>query len=427
MAAARLTRGAQGSEASSKLSDRYDQDRPRKTAQLQPPTSVSSSAGPPSVADLRRRIIESLEAQGFTMDERVLLPPEHLDKEEIRKKHRAAVELARAKARAGLCRHEDNLIAHFARGSEVDPVSFSPRLVEVKAGSPEELLFRYARLQWSIPTSAGYGRRLRFLVIDSSNDKLVGLIGLGDPVFALGPRDGWIGWSREECRTGLHNVMDAFVLGAVPPYSQLLAGKLVALLTATDEIRSVFDRKYGRSVSRINQRELRSRLLLVTTTSALGRSSLYNRLRFEDRTVFQRVGFTRGSGEFHFSNEIYADIRRFAEANCAATAKQERWGIGFRSRREVIRKSLVALGLPANWLYHGLQREVFVVPLAANAREMLRGEATRPRWLHATVEQVGDFYKKRWMLPRADRDHRYRTFEPTSLRLWGADGAEEQL
>ncbi|MEA3075263.1 MAG: hypothetical protein QOF60_171 [Actinomycetota bacterium] len=390
--------------------------------------SSSKAARPSKVLSrraMRSRIIESLEAQGFTRKRGALIPPEFIDKDEMRKKNLPAVQLALSKAEAGLRRHQDHLLDRFARGVEVDPQKFSPKLVEVGAKTDEELLFRFARLQWSIPTSAGYGRRLRFLVVDEANDKLVGLVGLGDPVFALRPRDAWIGWSRDQCRAGLHNVMDAFVLGAVPPYSYLLGGKLVALLVGSDEVRAAFARKYGRSSSVINQRDLRSRLALVTTTSALGRSSIYNRLRHEGRTVFESVGFTRGSGEFHFSNGLYADIRRFAEANCTPTAKQERWGAGFRSRREVIRKTLIALGLSGDWLYHGLEREVFVVPLAANARSILRGDAKSARWHHTSAGELGDFYRTRWMLPRAERDGRYKTFDPSSLRLWGAPPAIE--
>jgi hypothetical protein len=377
---------------------------------------------------MRNRIIESLEAQGFTRSGGVLIPPDFVDKDEIRKKNLPAVQLALSKAEAGLRRYQDHLLDRFARGVEVVPRKFSPRLVEVHADSDEELLFRFARLQWSIPTSAGYGRRLRFLVIDESNDKLAGLIGLGDPVFALQGRDGWIGWSRDQCRVGLHNVMDAFVLGAVPPYSYLLGGKLMALLVSSDEVRDAFTRKYGKSLSVVKQRDLRSRLVLVTTTSALGRSSIYNRLRFDGRTVFESVGFTRGSGEFHFTNGLYKDIRRFAEANCNPTAKQERWGTGFRSRREVIKKTLIAVGLSGDWLYHGLEREVFVVPLAANARQVLRGEAKSARWYHTSASDLGDWYRCRWMMPRAERDSRYRTFDPSSLRLWGpppAPGTED--
>jgi Druantia protein DruA len=37
--------------------------------------------------------------------------------------------------------------------------------------------------------SRGYGRRMRFLIWDQSNEKLIGLIVLGDPVFNLRVRD----------------------------------------------------------------------------------------------------------------------------------------------------------------------------------------------------------------------------------------------
>jgi hypothetical protein len=370
--------------------------------------------------ELRRRIIESLEAQGFTHKHGILTPPEFTDKDAMRKQNLPAVQLALSKAERSLRHHQDGLLSQFAHGSEVHPEKFVPRLIEVRRKTKEELLFRFARLQWSIPTSAGYGRRLRFIVVDESNGKLVGLIGLGDPVFALGPRDRWIGWTRDQCRSNLHNVMDAFVLGAVPPYSYLLGGKLVALLVGSEEVRTAFAQKYGKSSSLIKQRTLHSRLVLVTTTSALGRSSIYNRLRIDGRNAFESVGYTRGSGEFHFSNGLYADIRRFAEAHCTPSAKQERWGSGFRSRREVVRKTLIALGLSGDWLYHGLEREIFVAPLAANARHVLRGEATTADWQNASVRDLGDWYRGRWMLPRADRDATYRLFDPSSLRLWGA-------
>jgi hypothetical protein len=41
--------------------------------------------------------------------------------------------------------------------------------------------------------------------------------------------------------------MDAFVLGAVPPYSMLLGSKLVALLATTEEVARAFKRKSGTS------------------------------------------------------------------------------------------------------------------------------------------------------------------------------------
>ena len=343
------------------------------------------------------------------------MPPKELSKERIRKLHETAVEHRIEKARKGLIREEDELLTSIASGTDIVPTRISPRIVEVQRGSREELLFRYACLHWSIPISSGYGRRLRFLVTDEQNDKLIGVIGLGDPVYSLRPRDDWVGWTVDHRKSRLANVMDAFVLGAVPPYSFLLCGKLVAMLAASNTVRDAFKRKYGGMCSIISQRTHDGRLAMITTTSALGRSSIYNRLRIDQRLLYHSVGFTRGSGEFHFANGLYAAITQFAEQHCDPTAKQELWGSGFRNRREVIKKCLPALGLSSDWLYHGIEREVFVIPLARNTKEFLRGEHTRLGWHHCSEGQVIDHFRTRWMLPRAAWD---RTFETWSNQEW---------
>jgi hypothetical protein len=205
------------------------------------------------VEDLRERIVRSLRAQGFRVRNGAVLPPKDLSKERIRELHETAVAHRIERARDGLFRMEKDLLRHIASGHEVVPSRIFPRLVEVLPDSEEELLFRYASLHWSIPVSSGYGRRLRFLVVDEYNGKLIGLIGLGDPVFSLGPRDRWIGWTPSDRKKRLGNVMDAFVLGAVPPYSFLLCGKLVAMLAASDTVRRAFKRKYGGTRSVIRQ------------------------------------------------------------------------------------------------------------------------------------------------------------------------------
>jgi hypothetical protein len=369
-------------------------------------------------AELQEKVIRSLRAQGFRVRNGAILPPKELSKDRIRELHETAVEHRIERARDGLCRVEKDLLPHIASGQEVDPSRMSPRLVEVLPESKEELLFRYASLHWSIPVSSGYGRRLRFLVVDDSNEKLVGLIGLGDPVYSLRPRDEWVGWTPSDRKKRLGHVMDAFVLGAVPPYSFLLCGKLVAMLAASDTVRRAFRRKYGGTRSVIRRKLHDGRLALITTASALGRSSVYNRLRFGDRLLYQSVGFTKGSGEFHFSNGLYGAITEFAEKHCAPTAKQERWGTGFRNRREVIKKCLPALGLCSDWVYHGIKREVFVVPLARNAREFLQGQHTRLLWHRQTEAQLFEYFRDRWMLPRASWDDSFKSWSKDEWAIW---------
>lgn len=368
--------------------------------------------------DLREKLIQSLLAQGFRVHGGAILPPKELSKERIRELHATAVEHRIERAKDGLFRVEKDLLRHIASGAEVDPLRVSPRLVEVQPDSEEELLFRYASLHWSIPVSSGYGRRLRFLVVDDSNGKLVGLIGLGDPVYSLGPRDEWVGWTPSDRKNRLGHVMDAFVLGAVPPYSFLLCGKLVAMLAASDTVRHAFTRKYGGTRSVISGKLHDGRLALITTASALGRSSVYNRLRFGNRLLYESVGFTKGSGEFHFSNGLYGAITEFAERHCKPTAKQERWGTGFRNRREVIKKCLPALGLSSDWLYHGIEREIFVVPLARNAREFLQGQHTRLLWHRQTETQLFEYFRERWMGPRASWDDSFKSWSRDEWAIW---------
>ena len=369
-------------------------------------------------SNLRDQIVQSLRAQGFQIRNGMILPPEELSKETIRRLHGTAVAHRVEKAKGGLFRRERELLGHIASGTEIVPTRISPRLVEVQRDSTEELLFRYASLHWSIPISSGYGRRLRFLVVDEHNDKLIGIIGLGDPVYSLGPRDDWVGWTAADRKSRLANVMDAFVLGAVPPYSFLLCGKLVAMLATSDTIRKAFKRKYGGTRSVITQRKHDGRLAMITTTSALGRSSVYNRLRFGRRQLYRSVGFTKGSGEFHFTNGLYAAIARFAETHCKATAKQALWGTGFRNRREVVKKCLPELGLSSDWLYHGIEREVFVVPLARNTRTFLRREHNRLLWQDYSEADISDYFRHRWMLPRAAWDKKYESWSRQDWVIW---------
>lgn len=369
-------------------------------------------------AEIRDLIERSLRRQGFRIRGGQIVLPKKLTKDTIRRLHRLSVLHRIEEAQPRLGRYEDRLLRRIASGSEVEPEKVAPRLIQVLPDSEDELLFRYASLHWSIPTSSGYGRRLRFLVEDAHNGKLIGLFGLCDPVFSLAARDAWIGWDINARKARLRNVMEAFILGAVPPYSMVLGGKLVAMLCASDEVRRAFQRKYGEGKSLITGATADGRLALIATTSALGRSSIYNRLRYHDRFLMLSVGYTSGWGEFQFSNGAYAQLRDYAEKYCVKTAKHESWGTGFRNRREVIRRVLAHVGLSGNLMNHGIRRELFVMPLAKNAREFLRGEHQRLLWFHQPADDLAAFFRERWLIPRARRDDKYREFRPESYRLW---------
>lgn len=367
---------------------------------------------------LRKKILSTLEMQGFVVSDRKIELPEPCSKDTLRKISSFAVEYARERSKGGLKKHEDQLIRFIANGNEITPDSIKPRLLTVEPKSENERLFRYIRLHWSVPVSAGYGRRLRFLVMDESNDKLIGIIGLCDPVYALKARDEWIGWNEEQKKNRLYHVMDAFVLGAVPPYNQLLCGKLIAMLIMAREIRQVFRERYADTESLISGKKREPLLALVTTASAFGRSSIYNRLKIGDHRFMQSVGYTKGSGDFQFYNGAYKDLTLFVKKHCEPSLKHQEWGSGFRNKREIIKKGLKAIGLPGRLAYHNINREIFLSPLAKNAPEFLRGETNVLDDYDVSVDDIYDMFRKRWLIQRATTHSDYKTFSNSEYRLW---------
>jgi hypothetical protein len=371
-----------------------------------------------SSEDLRHSIIHALYKQGYKIKNGVICLPENPSKDDYRALNELARQKKMEKSGPALYRHEDRLIQYIADGSEVIPHAISPKFVLVEPKTEHELLFRYACLHWSIPVSSGYGRRLRFLVFDDSNGKLIGLFGLGDPVYSIKARDQWIGWDKESKAHKLYHVMDAYVLGAVPPYSYLLGGKLVAMLVCSNEVRDEFRKKYSDQESLIKKAKRPPFLAVVTTTSALGRSSIYNRIKANGYQYWDSLGYTKGSGDFHFSNGVYEDIRRFVEEHCKPTAKNASWGNGFRNKREVVRKCLAGLGLSSDLIYHGIKREVLAAPLGKNALPFLRREVGDPACYDWPASMLVRIFMKRWLLGRAQRRPEFRNYVREQYRLW---------
>lgn len=355
---------------------------------------------------LRNLILAELQSSGWIISNGNYSPPSINNKESIRKLHEAQ-RIERANQNKWIVeKYGSEFIQLFANGSEIKPQNFSPKLVQVKSNSKDSYLFRFATLLWSIPVSQGYGRRMRYLVFDESNDKLVGIFALGDPVFNLKKRDDHIGWDSDDRKERLYHVLDAYVLGAVPPYNRLLGGKFVSLVTISDEVRKDFGNKYRGKATQINNAVKEASLVLVTTTSALGRSSIYNRLRLpdEDSDTFRSVGYSGGWGHFHFSNSTFLELRKWLRKNNDPYADNHQYGQGPNWKMRAIRRSLELLDLNMDLLKHGLKREIFLAPLAMNYKEYLQGEIRRPRYYkNRSLNTISAFFKDRWMIPRSER------------------------
>ena len=389
-------------------------------------TDDSSSPEFPNGLALRRVVHQHLLSLGFSKNCDGYFIDEELTKQKIRDLHAVQRREVLKKNQFFIETHGAELANCFASGGQVNPRLIQPELVEVKPESQEARLFRFACLLWSIPVSQGFGRRLRFLVRDRQNGCLIGVFALGDPVFNLAARDDWVGWTFNDRRERLVHVMDAFVVGAVPPYSQLIAGKLVASLMASAEVQQAYERKYIGRKAVISKKENRARLVLLTTTSALGRSSIYNRLSLPKCPQFLKIGMTKGFGHFHLSGPIFSLLREYLEATGHPYASGYKFGMGPNWKIRVVRTALEKMGIDGNAiLNHGIEREVYAIPLATNWQKILQGQHSKVKSCVVSAAEISEFCLQRWLVPRADRDNSYTNFDRSSIMDSLQDGMPE--
>ncbi|MCS6825424.1 MAG: DUF4338 domain-containing protein, partial [Caldilinea sp.] len=139
-------------------------------------------------AELKELVLDRLKEVGFVITEDGALCPPVADKEGLRQIHRPAYQLEIVARQDWLRRHLPQYLPFFANGDEIAPERVDPALIEVTTEQQHDL-FRMARLLWSIPFSKGYGRRLRFLIVDRANGKLIGLLALQSPPLSFPARD----------------------------------------------------------------------------------------------------------------------------------------------------------------------------------------------------------------------------------------------
>ncbi len=379
------------------------------------PSVISVDA--PGEASLKRKIRRHLHTLGFHKSDQGALEISGSDKYLIRAMHSSQRRDRLAASARFLSEKTPALLRHFASGREVDPKAIEPVLQRVIAGTWQANLFRLASLTWSIPVSNGFGRRIRYLVWDGHNDKLIGLIAIGDPVFNLAVRDKLIGWDVHDRAARLVNMMDAYVLGALPPYNALLGGKMVACLIRSREIYDDFARAYGGTTGIISGKEKKARLLAVTTSSSMGRSSVYNRLKLDGHRYFESIGYTQGWGHFHIPDSLFHELRNYLRIIDHRYADHYRFGQGPNWRLRASRAALTALGMREDLLRHGIRREVFFCSLANNATKFLRTGRGRPDDSSLlSVREVAELAMERWIVPRSQRRPNFRAWTTDDLR-----------
>jgi len=231
-------------------------------------------------------------------------------------------------------------------------------------------------------------------------------------------------------------LMDITTCGAVPPYNEVLGGKLVSFLMASPEVIAKYRERYKDQESVIASRMkgeavVRSPdLVLLSTTSlyAVG-SSQYNRLKAptaNGELRYEEIGQSSGHGHIHISERTFQTLKELLEEleeDGESSRPNNRFGNGVNYKMRTIKAALSEIGLkPLH--QHEHPRLIYLVPLAKNWREYLTGKDDTPDYLYADTEEnpeaetqaLIDFWKLRWFYKRAQKDF-------VIERLEEADGA----
>jgi hypothetical protein len=355
---------------------------------------------------LRKKIVKALEEQGFKINPH--LKPAGSSKRTYKRVQQKARLEQILKHKEFLHDTIDKVKNYCRDGKDIIPENISLELRDVQSESFEEIIFRWWNfIWWSIPYQRSYGRQMRFLLWDTTHNAPFGLICLQSPVLKISVRDSFLEIPKDELDIWVNRSMSAQRVGALPPYNELLGGKMVALALTSNEIREAYREKYKDYISIIKGRKFKPDLLFITTTSAFGKSSLYNRLKYNDETVAVCLGYTKGSGTFHIPEEIYMDLLDFLKDKGVDVNRG--YGHGPSRKLKLISLSLKYLGL-SKFEYHGIKREFYLFPLVKNLRDIIQ-KKRKPISVDRPFNRLADYWKERWAVPRAERMPEWKDFK----------------
>jgi hypothetical protein len=285
---------------------------------------------------------------------------------------------------------------YFAKKEEIDPEKIKLELELVDNDKSSEI-FRNATSLWNVPVSAGYGRRMRFILWDKAHNKVFGIFGLCDPVIGLKVRDEYIGWDKNQRNERLYNVMSAYILGAVYPYNELYGSKMTALSVGSKEVCRFFEEKYKDKKTVIRKRNPIPKLVAVDTMAFFGKSLIYEGLK-----EWQFLGYTRGLMHAHL-NRFWDDIVELARLLKIESVDKNRFGHGpnwkFRVLQDVFRK----IGICEDFLSTNITKGYYFRPLAENWREFLKGETDEVIYTSKNFNEYFELWKNKYLRKRINK------------------------
>lgn len=244
------------------------------------------------------------------------------------------------------------------------------------------------------------------------------------------------------------SMLELNVCGAIPPYNEILGGKLAALLALTPQIIYDYKTRYGKRQSEIASRlkgETVIRpadLVFIGTTSlySVG-SSQYNRLKLPREVLggdyeinWTKLGKTVGFGTLHIGRSTTAALVEAAE-NVGYTRINHVFGEGASPKLRLIKMSIRELleitpDEASELEKHAMSRIVYGAFIARNAKEYLLGYDNVPEYyfeipltqrvVKEKTAMIINYWSDRWLKSRIRYQpifERLRLFDASSIRV----------
>lgn len=231
------------------------------------------------------------------------------------------------------------------------------------------------------------------------------------------------------------NMMDIIVCGAIPPYNELLGGKLVSIIACSPTVIKDYNERYAKQVSEIASRMKGAKVIRDSRLAFLGTTSLYsvgssqyNRIKIPVNEKFtlkyKKVGITEGYGTVYFSKTTTGAMMRATELLDGGRKINNIFGEGTSPRFRLISKGLGCIGIKSEaFLQHYSPRIVYSIELASNTNAFLRGETSDLDYpfnvedeqdVSKVTQSMIDYWYNRWLKKRlttVDVCERLKTFE----------------
>jgi len=253
------------------------------------------------------------------------------------------------------------------------------------------------RMIHTMDFTANPGRNVKINVKDRVSGKLLGQISLASDVTAMGVRDNFIGWTKDNKFVDgkLNNTTIASTIVCTQPLGyNFLGGKLIAMMTTTPEVRAYWKEKY------------KNVLIAVGTTSLYGIHSQYNGI-----PLFKTLGESAGKISLKPDDKFYDPWHQWIKENHAdwyaeniteerarngANMGYDRNGPVSGIKQKILGKIFKECGIKATEYHHGFKRGVYFAMMYENGNEFLRNEITEDKLIIKDKFKQGTEYINKW-------------------------------